>query len=294
MTRRTLFKGSAFRRMASVLAATLVLAGTPRVPAQEAPGKHGTDLKLYTLDCGLTEFKSADVFSDTGEYDGKPLALPTPCYLIKHGKEWMLWDTGLGDGLAARPGGVEKFGGHFSVRRTLASQLAELGLTPDDVRYVGISHLHFDHAGNIGLFPKSTFIVARSELAAARGMPTPFGVDLAQVEPLARAKVLEPEDDYDVFGDGTVKTLKMPGHTAGHRALMVRLPKSGVLLISGDLYHTRQNYEKGLVPRVNDRAATLASMDRFARLQKNTGARVVVQHSPEDFASMPPFPEFLD
>jgi len=284
------------RRLSAALftSAIAVVLSSPLAAQESGKPSSSTPMRLYTLDCGLTEFKVGDVFSDTGEYDGKPIALPTPCYLIQHGKEWMLWDTGLGDKLAAKPNGVEKFGGHFSVKKTIASQLAQIGLKPDDVRYVGISHLHFDHAGNIGLFPKATFIIAGSELAAARGKPTPFGVDLAQVAPLAHSKVIDADDDHDVFGDGTVKTLKMPGHTRGHRSLMVNMPKSGVLLISGDLYHTRQNFEKGLVPRINDRADTMASMDRFARIKANTNARVIIQHAPEDFAAMPPFPEFLE
>lgn len=68
-----------------------------------------------------------------------------PCYLIHHGKDWMLWDTGLGDKIAAKPNGVMIYGARFSVRRTLVSQLAELGLKPDDIRYVALSHLHADH-----------------------------------------------------------------------------------------------------------------------------------------------------
>ncbi|SFO33357.1 N-acyl homoserine lactonase family protein [Sphingomonas sp. OK281] len=251
-------------------------------------------MKIYTLDCGLTEFKNAAVFSDTGEYDGKPLALPTPCYLIQHGRDWMLWDTGLGDQLAALPNGVEKFGGHFTVRRTLVSQLAQLGLKPDDIHYVGLSHIHFDHAGNLGLFPNATFIIPAIELAAARSKPTPFGVDTAQIAPLDQANIIPADGDYDVFGDGSVVTLKTPGHTPGHHSLMVKLPKAGVVLITGDLYHTRLNYQKGLVLRINDRPNTIASMDRFTRLQVNTHARVVIQHSPEDFAGMPIFPKFLD
>lgn len=253
-------------------------------------------IKLYTLDCGLTEFQGAgsDVFSDTGEYEGRSLALPTPCFLIQHGNDWLLWDTGLSDKLAGLPNGQEKFGGRFSVRRTLAAQLKELSLKPDDIRYVGISHLHFDHTGNIGLFPKSTFIIAAAELASARRKPTPFGVDAASIQPLSRAKILASDMDHDVFGDGTVKMLKTPGHTHGHRSLLVKLPQAGAVLITGDLYHTRLNYEKGLVPRINDRAETMASMDRFARIRTITDARVVIQHSPEDFASMPAFPRFLE
>jgi N-acyl homoserine lactone hydrolase len=97
-----------------------------------------------------------------------------------------------------------------------------------------------------------------------------------------------------VFGDGSVKMLKTPGHSDGHRSLIVKLPKSGVLLITGDLYHTRQNYEKGLVPRINQRADTLASMDRFAKIRAATKARVVIQHAQEDFAAMPAFPNYLE
>lgn len=251
-------------------------------------------VSVYTLDGGLTEFKNAYIFSDTGEYDGKSVALPAACYLIHHGNDWMLWDTGLSDKSAAEPNGVEIFGGRFTVRRTLAAQLAELGLKPDDVRYVAMSHLHLDHTGNIGLFPKSVFLIGAPELAWARGNPTPFGVDPSSFSVLDQADVNASDDDQDVFGDGTVVTLKTPGHTPGHRSLLIKLAKSGVLLITGDLYHTRENFKKGLVPRGNDRADTLASMDRFARIRANTNARVTIQHDPEDFASMPVFPKYLD
>jgi N-acyl homoserine lactone hydrolase len=132
------------------------------------------------------------------------------------------------------------------------------------------------------------------ELAAARSRPPPFGVDPAQIAPLDQATLISTDGDYDIFGDGTVKTLKTPGHTPGHHSLIVKLPKSDVLLITGDLYHTRLNYEKGLVPRINDRPNTQASMNRFAGIKANTNARIVIQHAPEDFASMPAFPKFLD
>src|ERR1017187_7610381 len=103
------------------------------------------------------------------------------------------------------------------------------------------------------------------------------------------------DEDRDVFGDGTVRILKAPGHTPGSRMLLVKLAKSGPVLITGDLFHTRENYENDLVPSVNiSRADTLASSQRLRRIAANTHARVVIQHDPTDFSSMPVFPKYLD
>ena len=261
------------------------VAATPARPA----------LQLYTLDCGHLQFSDAGAFADTGEHEGEALGMAAPCYLIHHDKVWMLWDTGLGDRIAAEPRGEVKFGGRFTVRVTLAAQLAQLGLKPDDVRYVALSHLHSDHSGNIGLFPHSIFIVASRELAWARSVPTPDGVEKTLIAPLDHDRIQATDGDVDVFGDGSVRLISTPGHTPGHRSLFVRLAKAGPVLITGDLYHTRENYEKGLVPRGNtERADTLASFNRFAGIRDNTHARVIIQHSPADFAALPMFPRPLE
>jgi len=277
-------------------AAALALTSVPSASAQTsvtAPTARAD--RLYALDCGLTEFADAAVFSDAGEYDGKPIALPTPCFLVKHGDKWLLWDTGNGDKLAARPSGEEAFGGRFTMKRTLASQLAELGLKPNDIDYVAISHLHRDHTGNIPLFPEATFLIAQSELDWARSKPTPFGVNLPTIAPLSGFKVKSSNFDEDVFGDGSVRLLKEPGHTPGSRAMLVQLRNSPPILISGDVFHTRVNFDRELVPSANiERADSLASMKRFKAIAANTGARVVVQHDHRDVTGLPRFPAFLD
>jgi N-acyl homoserine lactone hydrolase len=278
--------------MRTIVQLALAAAIASTMTAQTAPA---VDVRLYTLDCGRLDFADMGDLSDTGENTGKPGVLAVPCYLIRHGKDWMLWDTGLGDRIAAIPNGEMQPGARFSVRRTLVSQLAQLGLTPDSIRYVALSHLHLDHCGNIALFPHAIFLIPAVELAWARATPSPPGVVPALITPLARDSIERSNYDRDVFGDGSVRILQMPGHTPGHQVLLVKLAKSGSILISGDLYHTRENYQKGLVPNGNDnRANTLASFNRFAGIQKNTHARVVIQHAPEDFASMPAFPKYLD
>jgi glyoxylase-like metal-dependent hydrolase (beta-lactamase superfamily II) len=253
-------------------------------------------VRLYTLDCGRLDIADMSLFSDTGEHTGERGTLAVPCFLIRHPKGNLLWDTGLGDRLAAKPEGVAgPLGSHLQVSVTLAAQLAKLGLKPADIQFVALSHLHADHAGNLQSFPAATWLINPAELKWAQGTPAPLGVDPGLLSGHAKEKTVSIEQDHDVFGDGSVRILKMPGHTPGHQVLWVRLARSGSVVLSGDLFHTRENFEKSLVPPGNtSRAETLASFDRLTRLLRNTGARLVVQHDARDFKALPAPPAFLE
>jgi glyoxylase-like metal-dependent hydrolase (beta-lactamase superfamily II) len=97
--------------------------------------------------------------------------------------------------------------------------------------------------------------------------------------------------DVDVFGDGSVVAIHLPGHTPDHLALLVKL-KSGPVLLSGDLYHSTIAREKRAVPGFNSsREQTLQSMDKFEALAKKLGAKVVIQHEPNDIGKLPAFPQ---
>jgi N-acyl homoserine lactone hydrolase len=281
----TLFAHARIWMLAAALAAAAPLRAAD--PAGE--------IRLYALDCGYVTFKDSGFFSDTGEYDGKPGALVVPCFLIRHPKGTLLWDTGLSDKIAETPNGVESEGFHLSVSKTLASQLKALGLAASDVTYVAFSHMHFDHTSNANAFGASTWILNGSELKWALGSPTPFGVDSASFSAYSVAKNQMIDGDHDVFRDGTVRILKTPGHTPGHQVLQVQLRKSGTVILSGDLYHMRDNRKFRRVPAFNSsRAETLASFDRIERIVKNRKARFVVQHDPLDFAALPRFPAYLE
>ena len=123
----------------------------------------------------------------------------------------------------------------------------------------------------------------------------PFGVDPKQISGYQTARVEQIDGDFDVFGDGSVQILAAPGHTPGHQVLLVRLKRAGAVLLSGDLFHTRDNQRLHRVPKINtDRADTLASFDRVDRIVANQQARLIVQHDAADFASLPKFPKYLD
>ena len=256
------------------------------------------EVRLYAIDCGRMDFKDMGaLFSDTGEYAGQAGTFVDPCFLIRHPKGTLLWDTGLGDKISENKNGIDipEFGVHMAVSARLVDQLRTLNMSASDITYLAFSHFHFDHTGNAGLFSGSTWIVNKAELANAEQMQLPTAIDPNIAPEIRRAKIKLIDGDYDVFGDGTVRMLKTPGHTPGHQSLEIRLKNSGTILLSGDLYHQRKSRAQRLVPPFNsERAGTLASMDRFERIAKNTNARVVIQHDAHDFSALPKFPSYLD
>src|SRR6266480_1889265 len=126
--------------------------------ATTAAAQSGVE-RLYILDCGINQGKDQSRWSP-GVNEGKPIEFSDNCYLIRHAKGVLLWDTGIADSVAAMPDGMVVANGAITYRRakTLASQLAEIGVTPTDITYVAVSHTHVDHVGNIALFASSTIL----------------------------------------------------------------------------------------------------------------------------------------
>jgi N-acyl homoserine lactone hydrolase len=256
-------------------------------PANEAaPAGQQGELSLTRLDCGTPTIKDFDkFFSDKpGLYAPGPRVITDSCYLIRHGDQLLLWDTGLP---AAWKGTVTDLGEiSFSLDKTIAEQLEQLAVKPGDIDIVAISHMHSDHTGQAAGFPQAELLIGTRDFELAKGKDDPFG-------PWRRdgAKVHSAEGDVDVFGDGSVMTLHLPGHTPDHMGLLVKLA-SGPVLLTGDLYHSREAREKRGVPPFNtSRAQTLQSMDVFEKLAKATGAKVVIQHEPRDIGLLPAFPQ---
>lgn len=246
-------------------------------------------MEMWRLDCGNFTFTDFNAFfSDTSEYRPGPKALVGSCYLIRHGTDYMLWDTGIPAGVVGHP--IETAQLRATLDASLVDQLARIGVRPDQVGIVGISHYHFDHTGQAASFPHARLIMGAGDIAALRG--TDPGVEREPLAPwlAGGGQVTEARGDHDVFGDGKVIMLNLPGHTPGHRGLLVRLA-SGPVLLSGDTYHfAEQVARRGVPPFNTDRAQSLASMDRFDRLGRNLHANVIIQHEPADVAKLPAFP----
>jgi len=260
----------------------------------EVQEKQPVQIKLYAIDCGRIDVSNFAGFSDTGDYDNKSVQLADPCFLIVHPKGTLLWDTGLPDSLVKKPETVAVVF-HLSKTTALQDSLKKINMKPSDINYVTVSHSHFDHISGLDQFPKSTWILQKAEINYAKTHPNAFVVDITQLKNWKTAHKIMITGDYDVFGDGTVKILNTPGHTPGHQSLELVLPKSGVIILSGDEFHQRSSFEPLRVPVFNtNRADTMASADRIKTLLKNINGRLVVQHDAHDFEELPKFPNYLD
>lgn len=279
------------KKILMTLAAGALLSG---VAAFSATGQNAAPAKVSVtrLDCGTVAANNLNLFSDTDAYVGQSKRLTVGCYLIRHGDDLLLWDTGLPaamKGKAIDP----KLPMDATITRTIVEQLAELGIKPEQVGRIGVSHYHFDHIGQAASFPAATLLIGAGDWAAVSAKPPAPGINAAPLQPWVggTSKADPVTGDRDVFGDGSVRMLDMPGHTPGHHSLLVKLAGRHVLL-TGDLAHFAENYAANGVPSFNtNRAATLASLDRFKKLAANLKATVIIQHEPADVAKLPPFPK---
>jgi N-acyl homoserine lactone hydrolase len=269
------------RRLAIALIAGLVT--WPAVAVGEEG--RGTVERLYVIECGQGHANDVSRWSP-GVNEGKPIDYVSNCYLIKHPQGYLLWETGVGDELAAVPEGRGSFT-RWRLARTLASQLAELGVKPSDIKYVAASHTHFDHIGNVELFPSAMLLVQKAEYE----WPNPLGVGRFKPE----HPVTKLEGDRDVFGDGSVTLLSTPGHTPGHQSILVRLAGSGPILISGDAAHFKENWDARRVPSFNvDRDQTLASMERIAGILAQQKAQLWIHHDKPQSDAQKKSPAYYD
>ena len=253
-------------------------------------------MRLYAFDCGRIEMTDLSLFTQGSEYDGQTTYASVMCFFIRHPKGDLLWDAGIPASFHEAPEPVAIGPFTMDMPKTIEGQLAEIGLAVEDVDYFSPSHSHFDHIGDANRFAGATLIVDKDERAYMfRDEARADAENFALYSALEGAETMEFDGDHDVFGDGTVTILDMPGHTPGHKSLLVKLENSGPVLLSGDLYHLQRSREERLVPKFNtDVEATLASMDRFEEIAKDTGARVVIQHVMADYEALPRLPGYLD
>jgi glyoxylase-like metal-dependent hydrolase (beta-lactamase superfamily II) len=249
--------------------------------ASLAAAAQAPEVTLTRLECGTRAPLAIGPFSDTYDYGDLKQDFVFSCYLVKHGDQYLVWDTGNAMG-----------SGQWAPKTSLVDQLAQLGVKPEQVTYVGISHYHNDHTGQVGSLPKATLLIGKGDWEVVTAPKTAAGVSSPFASWIGgEGKVEQLPGDRDVFKDGTVVLLYTPGHTPGHHSILVKLAQMGPVLITGDLAHFHENYDRNGVPSFNtDRAQTIASLERFKKIAANLKATVIIQHDPRDVGKLPAFP----
>jgi glyoxylase-like metal-dependent hydrolase (beta-lactamase superfamily II) len=275
----------------AALAASAVLAGCAGSGQRAASVE-----RLYVIECGENHVRDLSRFTGLEADKGRAQVFSVNCYLIRHAKGWMLWDTGNADRLAALPNGNPTPISTAFMKKPLAESLRQLGVAPADIQHFALSHFHGDHSGNANDFAASTLYMQAPEYDAIFGPePQKYNVPVANFEKLRGAKTVKLNGDHDVFGDGSVLIKAAPGHTPGHQVLFVRLPKSAPVLLSGDMVHLQSNWEAKRAPSFNfNRPQSIESMHRIDAFLKASGARLWINHDMAQSRTIPKAPAWVE
>lgn len=231
------------------------------VSLSQAAGPAG--MKLYAFSSGgLTIAKSA-------LQSGAPstqVTVPVGFFVVKHPKGNFVFDTGNNDKIINDPSYWGPFIKNLTPERgpdvAIDTQLKKIGLSPDDITYVAVGHMHLDHGGNVCKFPNATFLVQKDEMKNAAwpepGTAGPYipgdvaclrnGIGEALPN---KFKMDQLEGDMDVFGDQSVVIKRWPGHTPGSQMAVVRLPKTGTVVLTSDNVYFSENVTKNLLPDIS-------------------------------------------
>jgi N-acyl homoserine lactone hydrolase len=282
-----------FRFVIAALIAALVFTTLPRAAAQTDPSptrraQPPRSLRLYVFDCGTIHVADLSRFSLKPE-EVVTTDLSVACFLVTHPKGTLIWDAGAVPDSAWKPTGAvstqhvvlpDSQQRDVTLTKSLSAQLAELGYLPPDITYLALSHYHYDHTANSNQFAGATWLVRLEERDAMFAEKPPGTTQPSTYAALRNSKTLIIKtEDHDVFGDGTVIIKSAPGHTPGHQVLYVKLPKTGPVLVCGDLYHYPEERALDRVPTFEfnpaQTRATRVAIDAFL---KKTGAQLWIQH----------------
>ena len=271
---------------------TLIALGASSLSAANKPPK---SVRVYVFNCGTIKGLSPTTF-DLKPEQVTATGFVVPCYLIVHPKGAMMWDVGVIPDSAFKADGASVTQGISTVNKPLLPQLAALGYTPADIKYLAMSHYHSDHDANANAFAGSTWLVRKEERDVMFADKTAGIMQPAHYSELRNSKtIIIDKDDDDVFGDGTVVIKSAPGHTPGHQVLFLKLKKFGPLLIAGDLYHYPEEKTYNKFPSFEfNKEQSAVSRKKIDEFLEKTHAQMWIEHDQATFDKLKKAPDFYE
>ena len=273
-------------------AVLLAVVATANLSAQGARSAVSSP-RIYIFDNGAIRGLDPALFNFKRE-ELKEVDFVNTSYLIVHPRGTLMFDAGaIAD---SHLKGDEVTEGVVTASKPLLPQLSAAGYAPRDVTYFALSHFHSDHTANANEFATATWIVQKAERDFMFA-DSPQGI----IQPAtyaalrnAKSKVLDNED-FDVFGDGTVVVMATPGHTPGHQVVAVKLANRGTVILGGDLYHYPEERTTGRIPTFEFNAEqSKASRARVEQYLKDNDATLWIEHDVATHAALPKSPQYVD
>lgn len=229
----------------------------------------------------------------SGTIDVAGVVVPVPFFLIRHPQGDVLVDGGNPLAVASDPRAhwgpiADEMKVTMSAEQHCVAQLRAHGIARESIRYLVQTHLHLDHTGALGHFPDATVLVDAAELDAARSFEGPYSLGYVRAD-FERAdldwRVLT--DELDLFADGSIRLLRTPGHSAGHRSILLSLADTGPVLLTADAADNAEQWQGRRSPRaLSSREDAQASLQLLRELAAEHHALVIFGHDPENWAGL--------
>lgn len=239
-------------------------------------------MRLYAFHAGDERSDMAQLIPFDPDV-GKKVEIPYSFFLIEHPEGYVLFDSGAHRDFISNP--QSRIGDAANEWEVIlkdgddvVSKLATVGVSPNDVRHVALSHLHFDHAGGIEFFPEAEFHIQRAELPFAYWPP------IYQRAIYVRADFDHPvtwnelSGERDLFGDDRIVLFPTPGHTPGHQSMVVKLDSEPLILVGDAAYLPKSIAERQLPAVVWNPDAMVASWEHIEAMQRRYGAALIFSH----------------
>jgi len=278
----------------------IVLLAVAAVIPADAQAPAGT--KLYVFSSGsLGGFpKGALQIGGQGNIDWAPVAF----YVITHPKGNVIFDTGNNDKTITNADGwwgplAKGFGLKMTANDAMDAQLAKIGLKTSDIKYVVLGHMHLDHAGNMQKFPNATFVIQNDEAKAAWWPDVGYSIyyipgDFSESK---NYKYIRLDGNLDLFNDRSIEIVRAPGHTPGSQFAVVRLPKTGTVILTSDVVYLKESLEKNLIPPIPGTWSPQSMYESYQKVRHYRDAEnasVFYGHDPEVFKATKQAPAYYE
>jgi N-acyl homoserine lactone hydrolase len=296
--------------LAKSFGALAIAAGMIGMTALAATAASPEGMKLYVFTSQPLDIAKSALSS--GATGNEKFMIPVGFFLIKHPKGNVLFDTGDNDKVITdktywgpMAGLLDK---GVSADLAIDTQLEKVGIKASDINYVILGHMHLDHAGNVSKFPNATIVVQRDEIqnafwphpgTACCYITTDFsnlrasdGGGMANKQPM-----IELNGDLDLFGDGSVYVHRAVSHTPGSQIALIRLPKTGLVVLTSDLCYSKENLDKDILPSIALTYDPMGMLDGYHYVKQAVDREkgdVIFAHDPDVFKAHKHSPEYYE